>query len=65
MIAYWGMGLYWGPAKSNNKKGHLIGHIKDIGMDPNAPTTRLFATAAAQPIHNDSAGKALETVPEK
>lgn len=28
MIAYWGMGLYWGKASSNNKKGHMIGHIK-------------------------------------
>ena len=27
-IAYWGMGLYWGKAASNNQKGHLIGHIK-------------------------------------
>lgn len=54
VIAYWGMGLYWGPMKSNNKKGHLIGHIKDLGHDPNSPTTRLFATSAAQPFHNDS-----------
>ena len=28
MIAYWGMGLFWGNARPNNKKGHLIGHIK-------------------------------------
>lgn len=28
MIAYWGIGLYWGKACSNNKKGHMIGHIK-------------------------------------
>ncbi|KAF8060336.1 SAT17 [Scenedesmus sp. PABB004] len=54
-IAYWGMGLYWGRASSNNKKGHMIGHIKDIGQDPSAPTTRLYATHAAQPFHNDSA----------
>lgn len=58
MIAYWGIGLQWGPAKSNNKQGHLIGHIKDIGLNPAAPTTRLFATSAAQPFHNDSAGPA-------
>eukprot|EP00879_Flechtneria_rotunda_P008142 GHRR01008527.1.p1 GENE.GHRR01008527.1~~GHRR01008527.1.p1 ORF type:complete len:362 (+),score=138.84 GHRR01008527.1:379-1464(+) len=54
-IAYWGMGLYWGKASSNNKKGHLIGHIKDIGHDPTNPVTRLYATKAAQPFHNDSA----------
>lgn len=28
VLAYWGMGLYWGKASSNNKKGHMIGHIK-------------------------------------
>ena len=53
-IAYWGIGLYWGRAVSNNKKGHLIGHIKDIGHDPSNPLTRLYATSAAQPYHNDS-----------
>jgi hypothetical protein len=29
--------------------GHLIGHIKDIGLDPANPDTRLYATRAAQP----------------
>ena len=28
VTAYWIMGLHWGKAVSNNKKGHLIGHIK-------------------------------------
>lgn len=28
MVAYWGLGLYWGNAASNNSKGHMIGHIK-------------------------------------
>ncbi|CAL8468861.1 g8402 [Coccomyxa elongata] len=54
MAAYWAIGTYWGKAQSNNKKGHLIGHIKDIGYDPSQPTTRLYATHAAQPWHNDS-----------
>lgn len=54
IIAYWGIGTYWGKAQSNNKKGHLIGHIKDIGYDPSKPTTRLYATKEAQPWHNDS-----------
>ena len=54
IIAYWGIGTHWGKAQSNNKKGHLIGHIKDIGYDPSKPTTRLYATKEAQPWHNDS-----------
>ena len=54
MAAYWGIGTYWGKAQSNNKKGHLIGHIRDIGHDPKQATTRLYATHEAQPYHNDS-----------
>lgn len=54
VAAYWGIGLHWGPTKSNNKKGHLIGHIKDIGHDPSKPETRLYATSAPQPYHNDA-----------
>ncbi|GAB4822232.1 hypothetical protein N2152v2_009278 [Parachlorella kessleri] len=54
VLAYWGLGLYWGRAVSNNKQGHLIGHIKDIGHDPKNPNTRLYATSAAQPYHNDA-----------
>ena len=42
------MGLHWGRARANNKQGHLIGHIKDIGQDPDKPETRLYATSAAQ-----------------
>lgn len=55
VAAYWLIGLHWGRAKSNNKKGHLVGHIKDIGHDPKNPNTRLFATSAPQPYHNDAA----------
>lgn len=55
VIGYFGLGLYWGNARPNNKRGHLVGHIKDLGHDPALPTTRLYATSAAQPWHNDSA----------
>lgn len=54
MAAYWLMGTYWGKAVPQNKKGHLIGHIKDIGHDPANPDTRLYATHEAQPFHNDA-----------
>jgi hypothetical protein len=55
LAGYWLLGLLWGAACSNNKKGHLIGHIKDLGHDPHHPDTRLYATSAAQPWHNDAA----------
>ncbi len=28
MLAYWGFGLYWGKAVSQNAKGHILGHVK-------------------------------------
>lgn len=36
VLAYWGIGLYWGRAVSNNKQGHLVGHIK-VGRPPSCP----------------------------
>jgi hypothetical protein len=54
VAAYWLIGLqFGGNLKPNNKQGHLIGHIKDIGHDPSNPDTRLYATHEAQPFHND------------
>ena len=41
--------------RPTNQAGHLIGHVADTGADPADPTTRLYATSAAQPWHNDSA----------
>ena len=28
VLAYWGFGLYWGKAVSQNAKGHILGHVK-------------------------------------
>lgn len=35
-------------------RGHIIGHVKDIGHDIDQPITRVYATPLAQPWHNDS-----------
>jgi hypothetical protein len=53
VIAYWGVALYWGNVVSQNQKGHIVGHVKDIGHDPRFPTTRVYATKLAQPYHHD------------
>ncbi|KAK9862136.1 hypothetical protein WJX84_008907 [Apatococcus fuscideae] len=53
VIAYFGIGLYLGKVNSQNRKGHLVGHIKDIGHDLSNPMTRLYATNGAQPFHCD------------
>jgi len=49
------MGRYMGAAVPQNRAGHIVGHVKDLGRDPNDPLTRLYTTNAAQPYHTDSA----------
>jgi hypothetical protein len=38
-----------------NAKGHVLGHVKDLGHDATDPSVRLYSTCAAQPFHTDSA----------
>jgi len=53
-MAYWGIGSYFGTAVSQNAKGHLLGHVRDIGHDPGNPEHRLYATTARHLFHTDS-----------
>jgi hypothetical protein len=53
-IAYWGIGSYVGRAISQNGKGHLLGHVKDIGGDINAPTGRGYNSPSKLSFHADS-----------
>lgn len=54
-ISYWGLGRYFGEPVPQNKSGHLLGHVCDLGLDPSNPNHRIYATSAAQPFHTDSA----------
>ena len=51
--AYWAIGCHFGLPTPQNAKGHLLGHVKDLGHDLKLPTTRIYATNAAQPFHID------------
>ena len=53
--AYWGIGTYFGRARSQNAKGHLLGHVYDLGKGLSAtnPNLRSYATAEAQNFHID------------
>jgi hypothetical protein len=53
--AFHAMGRYMGTCVPQNKLGHVVGHVKDLGGDPLDPLTRLYTTSAAQPYHTDSA----------
>jgi len=56
-----GIGSYFGYRKTQNGKGHVLGHVKDLTYgskteekyDANDPTTRIYATRLAQPFHVD------------
>ncbi len=52
--AYWGVGTYFGSARSQNAKGHLLGHVYDLGgSSAKDPTVRSYATAERQHFHID------------
>ena len=52
---FYGMGAHMGWTCPQNARGHVLGHVKDLGADPNDPTVRIYTTCAAQPFHTDSA----------
>jgi hypothetical protein len=53
--AYWGVGTWFGKARSQNAKGHLLGHVYDLGQGLSAenPHIRGYATAERQSFHID------------
>ena len=50
-----GIGAHLGSARSQNAAGHILGHVRDIGRDPNDPKARIYQTNARQSFHTDSA----------
>ncbi len=53
-IGYLGIGSHFGSFRSQNAKGHLLGHVKDLGMDINDPGTRYYQTTRQLNYHTDS-----------
>lgn len=53
-IAFWGVGAHLGRPCSQNGKGHVLGHVKNIGLDYNDPMARGYQTSARLPYHTDS-----------
>ncbi|MGD0191231.1 MAG: TauD/TfdA family dioxygenase [Rhizomicrobium sp.] len=53
--AFMGLGAHLGAARPQNAKGHLLGHVKDLGRSSNDPTARLYQTHERQTYHTDSA----------
>ncbi|UUZ76026.1 TauD/TfdA family dioxygenase [Polaromonas sp. P1(28)-13] len=53
-IAYWGIGLHVGEAVSQNGKGHVLGHVANLGLDYGDPEVRGYQTKARLHYHCDA-----------
>lgn len=54
-LAFYGIGAHLGNARSQNGKGHVLGHVRDLGRDAhNDPTARIYQTRERQTFHTDS-----------
>jgi hypothetical protein len=53
-IAYLGLGAWLGRFRSQNAKGHLLGHVKDLGLDIAKPDVRYYQTNRRLEYHTDS-----------
>ena len=52
-IAYWGISAHLGRVVSQNGKGHLLGHVRDVGGDYGDASTRGYLTSAHMGFHVD------------
>ena len=52
--AFLGIGAYIGKPVSQNAKGHILGHVKDLGRSIDDPTARIYQTTHKQTFHTDS-----------
>jgi hypothetical protein len=52
--AYWGIGTYFGSARSQNAMGHMLGHVRDLGLSSADPRVRIYQTTERQNFHTDS-----------
>jgi Taurine catabolism dioxygenase TauD, TfdA family len=53
-LAFLGLGLHWGNFRSQNRSGHLLGHVKDLGLTSRDPNVRIYQTRERQYYHTDS-----------
>ena len=58
-IAYWGIGAHIGEAVTQNAYGHVLGHVKDIGVDVDDVNNRGHRSRAALSHHNDIGGEII------
>ncbi len=52
--AYWAIGTRFGNPRSQNAMGHLLGHVRDLGLATADPNVRTYQTTERQHFHTDS-----------
>jgi hypothetical protein len=52
--AFYGLGTHLGRARSQNAQGHMLGHVRDLGMSSSDPNVRIYQTNERQGYHTDS-----------
>jgi len=50
---FWGLGQHLGIPLSQNADGHLLGHVRNTGLDINKSNVRAYQTTAELIFHND------------
>jgi hypothetical protein len=53
-IAFLGLGSHLGSARSQNARGHVLGHVMDMGLSTTDPNVRIYQTHDRQTFHTDS-----------
>lgn len=51
---WYGLGLLLGTPRSQNAQGHLLGHVRDLGLSTDDPKVRIYQTTERQTFHTDS-----------
>jgi len=52
--AFLGLGCHLGPMRPQNSAGHLLGHVRDVGLSATDPNVRIYQTHERQTFHTDS-----------
>ncbi len=53
-MMFYGMGVHLGNPRMQNAKGHVLGHVKDIGLKSDSTNVRIYQTNERQTFHTDS-----------
>lgn len=53
-MIFYGIGSHLGHARSQNASGHILGHVRDLGMSSDDDNVRIYQTSERQTFHTDS-----------